>query len=145
MTRTHSVVRLFAVFALILALLAASRGAAVQAAGIAVNTTTDELNSDGDCSLREAIEAANTDLAVDACAAGSGADTITVPAGTYGLTDGALQPDTDMTINGAGAASTIVDGGALDGVFEVLQVEGDIVVTITGMTIQNGSVGCGPK
>jgi CSLREA domain-containing protein len=38
---------------------------------IGVTTTEDELNSDGDCSLREAIQAANTDSAVDACAAGS--------------------------------------------------------------------------
>ena len=79
MTRTHSVVRLFAVLALALALFAASRGAAVQAAGIAVDTTTDELNSDGDCSLREAVQAANTDAAVDGCAAGSGADMIRCP------------------------------------------------------------------
>ena len=42
------------------------------AATITVNTTTDELNADGDCSLREAIIAANTDAAIDACAAGSG-------------------------------------------------------------------------
>lgn len=36
-------------------------------ATINVNTTDDELNNDGDCSLREAIRAANTDTAVDAC------------------------------------------------------------------------------
>ena len=40
------------------------------AAAITVNTTEDELNADGDCSLREAIEAANTDSTVDACPAG---------------------------------------------------------------------------
>jgi CSLREA domain-containing protein len=55
----------------------------VTAAAITVNTTDDELNADGDCSLREAIVAANTDTAVDACPAGSGADTINLPAGTY--------------------------------------------------------------
>jgi CSLREA domain-containing protein len=55
------------------------------AAEITVNTTADELNADGDCSLREAIAAANTDAAVDACAKGSGADTINVPSGTYPL------------------------------------------------------------
>ena len=60
----------------------------VDAATIAVTTTVDELNTDGDCSLREAVRAANTNLAVDACAAGQNAqtDTITVPAGTYTLT-----------------------------------------------------------
>ena len=32
-----------------------------QAAVITVDTTEDELNNDGDCSLREAVVAANTD------------------------------------------------------------------------------------
>ena len=50
---------------------------AVHAAAIVVNTLDDESNSDGDCSLREAIEAAETDAIVDACGAGGGADTIT--------------------------------------------------------------------
>ncbi len=54
---------------------------------ILVNTLTDELNNDGDCALREAIRAANLDAAVDACAAGSGADTIVLQSGvTYTLT-----------------------------------------------------------
>jgi CSLREA domain-containing protein len=34
---------------------------------ITVNTYADELNQDGDCSLREAIQAANTDTAVYCC------------------------------------------------------------------------------
>src|SRR5262245_22662498 len=51
-------------------------------AAITVNTSDDELNNDGDCSLREAIQAANGNLAVDTCGAGSGDDTITLPAGT---------------------------------------------------------------
>ena len=59
---------------------------AAHAAGIAVTTTADELNNDGECSLREAIQAANTNSVVDACVAGAGDDTITLPAGTYTLT-----------------------------------------------------------
>ena len=53
------------------------------AATITVTTLVDELNADGDCSLREAVRAANTNLAVDDCDAGQGdqTDTITVPAG----------------------------------------------------------------
>lgn len=46
-------------------------------ATIRVDTTADELNSDGDCSLREAVEAANTNSIVDDCEAGeAGSDTI---------------------------------------------------------------------
>lgn len=56
-----------------------------EAATITVNTTADENNADGDCSLREAIRSANGDVAIDACTAGSGADTVSVPAGTYTL------------------------------------------------------------
>ena len=63
-----------------------SQNRAAHAAVVTVNTTDDELNSDGDCSLREAIIAANTDTAVDACPTGSGADTINLPAGRYTLT-----------------------------------------------------------
>ncbi len=55
---------------LILALLIVSATTA-QAAIIVVNTLADELNNDGDCSLREAIQAANTNTAVDACNAGN--------------------------------------------------------------------------
>jgi CSLREA domain-containing protein len=58
-----------------------------RAATITVNTTADELNRDGDCSLREAIQAANTNAAVDARPAGSSTetDTITFAAATDGL------------------------------------------------------------
>src|SRR5687768_6181835 len=60
----------------------------VHATTIPVTTTVDELNADGDCSLREAVRAANTNLAVDDCDAGQNdqTDTITLPAGTYTLT-----------------------------------------------------------
>jgi CSLREA domain-containing protein len=41
------------------------------AVDIVVNTLEDELNSDGDCSIREAVTAANTNSPTDACPAGS--------------------------------------------------------------------------
>ena len=62
----------------------------VYAASITVTTIDDELNSDGDCSLREAITAANTNAAVDNCPAGDdgATDTITLANGaTYSLTE----------------------------------------------------------
>ena len=54
---------------------------------ITVTTTADELNQNGNGSLREAIQVANTDTAIDACAAGSGTDTIILPAGIYTVID----------------------------------------------------------
>ncbi len=119
------------------------------AATITVNTTNDENNSDGDCSLREAIIAANTDTAVDACPAGNGADTITLPAGTYLLSlagadeDDALTGDlditNDLTITGAGPALTIIDGNGLDRVFHLHTLANP--ATIASLTIRGGDSG----
>lgn len=47
-----------------------SMALSAQAAVNTVDTTEDELNNDGDCSLREAVEASNTNIAVDNCIAG---------------------------------------------------------------------------
>ena len=62
--------------ATLLAVLVASGLAWAQTTGtmITVNTTADESNTDGDCSLREAIQAANGNTAVDACPVGSGTE-----------------------------------------------------------------------
>lgn len=103
--------------------------AAADGATIPVTTTADELNTDGDCSLREAVVAANTDAAVDACPAGSGADEITLPAGTYPRTltganeNAAATGDLDLvgtvSIVGAHRTTTIIEGDADDRLFEV--------------------------
>ncbi len=112
---------------------------------ITVNTTDDELNGDGDCSLREAVRAANLDQVVSGCAAGSGADTIEIPAGTYGLTlvganenetlTGDLDIKADVTISGTDTETTIVDGNATDRIFHIAPSS---VVTLTALSLQNG-------
>src|SRR5918994_5103801 len=56
---------------LVCGLLLAYASSPAWAANITVTTPDDELNTDGDCSLREAVEAADTNAAVDGCAAGS--------------------------------------------------------------------------
>jgi CSLREA domain-containing protein len=100
---------------------------------------TNDGTCDSDCSLREAIIASN---------AAAGADTITLPAGTYTLTiagqgeDGGATGDLDitgdLTINGAGAATTIVNGGGLDRVFHI--VPSGVTVTFNNLTITGGSL-----
>jgi CSLREA domain-containing protein len=115
------------------------------AADIVVNTTDDELNADGDCSLREAIQAANTDQAVDACPAGGGSDTLSVPAGTYELAlvgadenanaTGDLDILDDLKLIGAGIKGSLLDGKALD---RVLHAHGGATVQITGVMITGG-------
>jgi CSLREA domain-containing protein len=122
------------------------------AATIVVNTTDDELNSDGDCSLREAIHAANIDTAVSGCAAGDGADTITLPAGYYTLTipgtdeennvTGDLDINSYLTINGDGEGSTIIQAGtnSTNGIDQVLDVHAGFVVEINDVRIRYGRV-----
>lgn len=130
---------------------------ALGAGPIVVTTTDDELNSDGDCSLREAIQAVNTNSPVDACPAGSGDDTITLSAGTYQLNiagageNGNATGDLDifatasavtrtLVIQGNSAATTIVDGNQLDRVFHLIAnapAREDRLV-LRDLTVRNG-------
>ena len=129
------------------AFLATSTQSASAATNIVVNTTVDELNGDGDCSLREAVKAANTDSPVDACPAGSGADTINLPSGTYTLTSGSsLAILSSLNLSGAGADTTIIEAAAAAGVadFRVLLVGADVGdVAVSGVTIRHGDGGGG--
>ena len=66
-----------------------------------------DITVDGNCSLRHAIRAANTDRAFGGCKAGNGADTITLTAaGTQSGTITLLKPlrkiESDITIKGGG-------------------------------------------
>ena len=142
MTRPRVSIAFLAILAAILMVLWGS-GGVVRAASFTVTKTgdTNDGTCDADCSLREAINAANV-LA--------GADTILLPAGTYTLTiagagedanaTGDLDITDDLTINGAGQVTTIIDGNATDRVFHVLSSG---TVEINGVTIQNGNVSGG--
>jgi CSLREA domain-containing protein len=145
----------FRFVAVTVTLLAGAFGLAApaQAAAIAVTTTGDELNTAAPCSLREAIRSANTDLAIGGCAAGSGADTITVPPGTYilaipnqpGVTDenngqsGDLDILAGLTITGSTSAPTIVDGNGAALADRVFDVSAAATVSFTRLTIRNGT------
>lgn len=91
---------------------------AAYAAALTVNTVDDELNSDGDCSLREAVQAANTDAAVDGCAAGSGVDTITfAPALAGGTISLSIIGDTTLGPTAFGITSNVsIVGDATRGI-----------------------------
>lgn len=112
---------------------------------ITVTTSADNLDNNGDCSLREAIESANGDVSVDACTGGSGADTIILSAGVYSITlagggeDSNQTGDYDLTgsvqIVGAGADDCHIVAARLDRVFHV---QGNAVVTLSGLRIGGG-------
>ncbi len=145
-----------------LAVLLGLRAAGVAgAAGLdfAVNDTTDRVDasvgdgvcrtSAGTCSLRAAIQETN---------AQPGADSIQIPSGVYELairplnqndaTTGDLDITGSLSVTGAGAGSTTVDGGAppsgsppdvrgLDRLFEVL-ADG-ATVAFSGLTLSDGN------
>jgi CSLREA domain-containing protein len=120
---------------------------------IAVNSFFDDNIDNGNCTLREAIIAANTDTARDNCEAGNGPDTISLPAGIYTLTitgvgddanvGGDLDITSDLTIQGAQWDTTIIDGNGTvtsDRVFHVDPGGSGIEVNISDLTIRNGHV-----
>ncbi len=82
--------------------------------------------STGTCTLRAAIEEAN---------AVAGVDTITVPAGSYGLRHGELSIADDVIITGAGQGRSIVDGKLRS---RCINVSGPVNVTLNGLTVQRG-------
>ncbi len=147
---------------------------AAMVSGFTVNSTTDAPDAvpgdgvcddgAGNCTLRAAITESNFT---------GGANVITVPAGTYALTIGPFDDEfnglgatmesgdldiadlsafslpllTSVTINGAGAGSTIIDGGGIDRVIDVnnFSVAGAAVnVTLNGLTIRNGNAPTSP-
>jgi Right handed beta helix region len=81
------------------------------------------------CSLRQAIEAIDT------------GGTITLPAGTYTLTQGELDVGENMTIEGAGAdaRTTIIDQTNPTTEDRVLEVDADL--TLSGVTLEGGNTG----
>ncbi len=134
----HVLMRSTWVGALVVLFVLVAFPATASAAGNTIVVTTTADGTDTGCSLRNAVLAANTNQPVADCSAGSssGSDTIDVPAGTYDLSAGELVIPTDMNIVGAGARSTILDGGA-EG-HRVIDIPSG-TVTIGGVTIKNGS------
>lgn len=122
----------------------------VSAATLTVTTTADELNANGHCSLREAITNVNNGVTTWPDCAPTGAygtgNTINIPSGTYMITIAGAGEDanatgdfdikTNVAITGAGAATTIINGGGLDRVFHII---GAYTVSISGVTITGGS------
>ena len=115
---------------------------------ITVTTTKDDISKNGNCTLREAVQAANTNKTVDRCPAGSSSstDVIKLGRGTYvALDQGRFENsnqkgDIDITqsvkIVGAGRSYTIIDGKKIDRVFENRSTTA--TVTFQDLTIQNG-------
>ncbi|MGB7921641.1 MAG: immunoglobulin-like domain-containing protein [Pyrinomonadaceae bacterium] len=160
MSRLKTQITIFLVLcAISFALLAWSKSlvpSASAAVTFTVNTTADTpdanvgdnlcLDAGGLCSLRAAVQQSN---------ATPGADIINIPAGTYTLTrvgtdsnslNGDLDVTESVTINGAGQATTIIQGGpttatAVERVFQINPLANRTITTnISGVTIKNGRI-----
>ena len=126
----------------------------VYAATYTVTKTADTFDGvcDADCSLRDAIVAANDN---------GGTNTITLPAGTYDLTLSGANADCsldeggaatsenicdldvagyqNLTIRGAGAGTTIINASNLNG-SRVIQVRGQTILTLEKVTVTGGVI-----
>jgi len=115
---------------------------AAHAATFTVTKTTDSIDGscDADCSLREAVIAANE---------AAGTDTIVIPPGHYLLSipgtdenasaDGDLDITGDSIVTGAGAAATIIDANGEVTDSRALHILTGTTVTITGVTVTGGN------
>ncbi|HXT20473.1 MAG TPA: CSLREA domain-containing protein [Thermoanaerobaculia bacterium] len=123
-------------YVILVALGAAPAGAAVYH----VTSTADTLDGacDDDCSLREAIVAANHSAGTDVVMLGPGTYTLTRPGAGEDLgATGDLDSTGGLQLVGAGARHTIIDGGGLD---RVLDAFGNGAFELFGLTVRNGHV-----
>ena len=103
------------------------------------NTDTADGTCDSDCSLREAVTAANS----------GGVDTIVLPANTYHITRSGAGEDLNVTgdfdfldadlttVTGADMATTIIDSDDLDRAFHIAS---GARATMSGVTVNDSSV-----
>ncbi|MGH2684876.1 MAG: choice-of-anchor Q domain-containing protein [Actinomycetota bacterium] len=129
---------------------AALPAAPAAAAVISPTVFSDDLTDNGNCTLREAIHAANNDVPKDACPQGSGPDTIQLTAGTYSVSvpstdedagaNGDLDVNQDLSILGTGVGTTTIDGAWTSGPDRILEVHGvGTELVIQTLTIQDGN------
>lgn len=117
--------------ALAVAAILATASAPASAATINVKTTSDEFATGTNCSLRQAIESANTDTAFGGCTSGSGADTIKLKGGARYIRElpgpaaedenaaGDYDVKSEITLSVKGKGKAEINGGGLDRVFQI--------------------------
>jgi CSLREA domain-containing protein len=118
---------------------------AVPGTTITVNTIGDETTDDGDCSSREAIEAADTNAPVDRCKAGSATeeDAIHFSLGNKAqkiVLSSMLPPISDpaeLTIDGQKVKITVSGNDAV----RVFEVDSGAKLTLARLTVADGNAG----
>lgn len=115
-------------------------GAAVGAAVYTPTKLTDSADGacDADCSLREAVIAANARAGEDVILLGPGIYALSQAGNETAAAAGDLNLTDDLVLIGEGANRTTINGGGLDRIF---QVPGGITVEIRDVTLTNGRSG----
>jgi hypothetical protein len=144
-TRLVSLIRVVSVSGLVLLGLAAA-GPAQASTTLTVTTTSDTSPASGPCVSGTTTPPSPLSLRDAVCVANNlgGTVTISVPSGTYDLSHGELDAGINsgqnVTISGAGAASTTIDA---QGASRVLNLDenlvGGITAEVSGVTITGGS------
>jgi hypothetical protein len=119
-------------------------------AAITVNTTNPAIADDGQCSIIEAIENANADAALhDDCVAGSGNDTISLPADALmvfttthnGVDGGNALPVITTTITILGNGATLARNTSIAPNFRFFKIVASGNLTINELALRNGYAG----
>ncbi|MDQ2838411.1 MAG: putative Ig domain-containing protein [Actinomycetota bacterium] len=120
--------------------------AASAAGNLTVSTTADIAASAGSCGNSNTTPPTPLSLREATCIANNlgGAVNISIPAGTYNLANGEIQPGiaagSNISLIGAGAASTIINAGGNSRVIDLdKNLTGGISTTISGLTVTGGA------
>ncbi len=123
---------------------------AVRAGAFQIDVTTDSGGTGGpDCTIRDAITAANMDAPVGGCPAGSGPDIIVLAAPLYSLSqvdnvtdgpNGLPSITSDIAIEGNGA---IIERAAGSPSFRIFHVDTAGTLTLQEVTVRNGAAADG--
>jgi CSLREA domain-containing protein len=131
--------------ALVLAALIVALAATPASAAIFTVTKTADTNDGacaaGNCSLRDAVIASNATTGPNVINVPSGHFTLTGAAGEDAAASGDLDVTQPLTVNGAGAGATVIDGGGNDRLFDTQNVGASL--TVTGLTLTNGNASDG--
>ncbi len=131
-------------FALITLALLAGRAMPASATIYTITTFGDDNVANGNCTLREAIDAATRNIVVDQCAAGTDFDFIFLNAGTYTFNQGEYFSNAtgvNLTISGQGPGATTVSMGFQNRFLHFVKPGGGNpnAITLDGFSVVTGS------
>jgi CSLREA domain-containing protein len=128
--------RLVPLLALV-ALVVTTAGTAVHAAVFVPSKLADSADGscDTDCSLREAVQAANAQAGEDVILLAAGTYTLTLAGNEGAAVAGDLDVLDDLALLGKGAVDTVIDGGNLD---RILDVAAGAALDLRDVTLTHG-------